>query len=178
VEKPTPSDTVPSGVVISTDPEAGTKVPKDTEVTLIVSSGPSEVSVPSLLGLTEQEAKDALTAAGLTLGTITQGTSPTAPLGKVIESNPETGTYATSGSVVDLIISNGKVEVPDVTSMNVTQAKNQLTGSGVGLKVVITTNEAGCTNPTPLGQTVLSQSIKPGPAKQGSTITLFVACNG
>jgi serine/threonine-protein kinase len=178
VEKPTPNDTVPSGVVISTDPEAGTKVPKDTEVTLIVSSGPSEVSVPSLLGLTEQEAKDALTAAGLTLGTITQGTSPTAPLGKVIESNPETGTYATSGSVVDLIISNGKVEVPDVTSMNVTQAKNQLTGSGVGLKVVITTNEAGCTNPTPLGQTVLSQSIKPGPAKQGSTITLFVACNG
>jgi serine/threonine-protein kinase len=178
VEKATPSDTVPSGVVISTDPEAGTKVPKDTEVTLIVSSGPSEVSVPSLLGLTEQEAKDALTASGLVLGTITQGTSPTAPLGKVIQSNPETGTYATSGSVVDLIISNGKVEVPDVTSMNVTQAKNQLTGSGVGLKVVITTNEAGCTNPTPLGQTVLSQSIKPGPAKQGSTITLFVACNG
>ena len=173
-----PSDTIAANTIISTDPAAGASVPKDTEVTVEVSSGAASVAVPSLLGLTEQQAKDALTTAGLVLGTITQGTSPTAPLGQVIQSNPQTGTFTTSGTTVDLIISNGKVDVPDVTSMNVTQAKNQLTGAGVGLKVVIATKDAGCTNNPPLGSMVLSQSITPGQAAQGSTITLYVACAG
>ena len=178
IEKGVPSDTVPADTIISTDPPAGASVPKATEITVTYSTGAAEVAIPSLLGKTEQEAKDALTAVGLVLGTITQSTSPTAALGKVIQSSPETGTYTASGSTVDLIISNGKVEVPDVTSMNVNQASTQLTGAGVGLKVQIGTTEVGCVNVPPQGQTVLSQSIAPGPAKQRSTITLFVACNG
>ena len=178
IEKGVPSDTVPADTIISTDPPAGASVPKATEITVTYSTGAAEVAIPSLLGKTEQEAKDALTAVGLILGTITQSTSPSAALGKVIQSSPETGTYTASGSTVDLIISNGKVEVPDVTSMNVNQASTQLTGAGVGLKVQIGTTEVGCVNVPPQGQTVLSQSIAPGPAKQRSTITLFVACNG
>ena len=178
LEKGVPSDTVPADTIISTDPPAGASVPKNTEITVTYSTGAAEVAIPSLLGKSEQEAEDALIAVGLVLGTITQSTSPTAPLGKVIQSSPETGTYTASGSTVDLIISNGKVEVPDVTSMNVNQASTQLTGAGVGLKVQIGTTEVGCVNVPPQGQTVLSQSIAPGPAKQRSTITLFVACNG
>jgi serine/threonine-protein kinase len=96
----------------------------------------------------------------------------------VIQSSPETGTYTTSGSAVDLIISNGKVDVPDVTSMSVSDATNQLQGASVGLKVLLATQEAGCTNAVPQGQLVLGQSIAPGSAKQHSTITLYVACNG
>ena len=178
LEKGVPSDTVPADTIISTDPPAGASVPKDTEIVVTYSTGAAEVAIPSLLGKTEQEAKDALIAVGLILGTITQSTSPTAPLGRVIQSSPETGIYTASGSTVDLIISNGKVEVPDVTSMNVNQASTQLSGAGVGLKVQIGTTEVGCANVPPQGQTVLSQSIAPGPAKQGSTITLFVACSG
>jgi serine/threonine-protein kinase len=178
LEKGVPSDTVPADTIISTDPPAGASVPKNTEIIVTYSTGAAEVAIPSLLGKSEQEAEDALIAVGLVLGTITQSTSPTAPLGKVIQSSPETGTYTASGSTVDLIISNGKVEVPDVTSMNVNQASTQLTGAGVGLKVQIGTTEVGCANVPPQGQTVLSQSIAPGPAKQRSTITLFVACNG
>lgn len=172
-----PSDTVAVDSVISTDPAAGVKAVKGSNIELTISTGPAQVAVPTLLGLTEAEAKDALTQAGLTLGTITQGTSPTVATGKVIQSNPQVGTYAASGSAVDLIISNGKVDVPDVTSMNVNQAKNQLSGASGGLKVVIATQEAGCTNNPPLGATVLSQSIPAGTTKQGSTITLYVACN-
>jgi len=178
VEKGVPSDTVPADTIISTDPPAGSSVPKETEITVTYSTGAAEVAVPSLLGKTEQEAKDALTAVGLILGTITPGTSPSAALGKVIQTSPETGTYTTSGSTVDLIISNGKVEVPDVTSMSVSAATAQLQGASVGLKVQLATNDAGCTNAVPQGQLVLSQSIAPGPAKQRSTIILYVACNG
>ena len=172
-----PSDTVAIDSVISSNPAAGETATKGSTIELTVSTGPSQVAVPTLLGLTETQAKDALTAAGLTLGTITQGTSPTVESGKVIQSNPQVGTYASSGSPVDLVISNGKVDVPDVTSMNVNQAKNQLSGASGGLKVVIGTKEVGCTNNPPLGSTVLSQSIPPGTTKQGSTITLYVACN-
>ena len=172
-----PSDTVAADTVISTDPAAGIKAAKGSNIELTVSTGPSEVAVPTLLGLTEAQAKDALTAAGLTLGTITQGTSPTVVSGKVIQSTPQVGTYAASGSPVDLIISNGKVDVPDVTSMNVSQANKQLSGASGGLKVVIATKETGCANNPPLGGTVLSQSIPAGTTKQGSTITLYVACN-
>ena len=172
-----PSDTVAIDTVISTDPPAGDTALKGSSIELTVSTGPSEVAVPTLLGLTEAQAKDALTKAGLALGTITQGTSPSVPLGKVIQSTPQVGTYASSGSTVDLIISNGKVEVPDVSSMNINQAKNQLSGATGGLKVMIDTKEVGCANNPPLGSTVLSQSIPAGTTRQGSTITLYVACN-
>lgn len=172
-----PSDTLAIDTVISTDPPAGDSAVKGSNIAITVSTGPSEVAVPTLLGLTEAQAKDALTQAGLTLGSITQGTSPSVALGKVIQSTPQVGTYASSGSTVDLIISNGKVDVPDVSSMNVNQAKNQLSGSSGGLKVLIDTQEVGCANIPPLGSVVLSQSIPAGSTKQGSTITLFVACN-
>jgi serine/threonine-protein kinase len=172
-----PSDTIAIDTVISTDPPAGDTALKGSNIELTVSTGPSEVAVPTLLGLTEAQAKDALTKAGLALGTITQGTSPSVPLGKVIQSTPQVGTYASSGSTVDLIISNGKVEVPDVSSMNINQAKNQLSGATGGLKVMIDTKEVGCANNPPLGSTVLSQSIPAGTTRQGSTITLYVACN-
>ena len=175
-EAKAPSDSVAIDTVISTDPAAGESVTKGSTVTITISTGPAEVAVPSLLGLTEAQAKDALIKAGLLLGTITPGTSPTAASGTVIQSTPEVGTYAASGSTVDLIISNGKVDVPDVTSMNVNQAKNQLSGASGGLKVVISTQEAGCTNNPPLGSVVLSQSIPAGTTKQGATITLYVAC--
>ncbi len=178
IQEEATSDTIPAGNIISTDPKAGIEAPKGTQVQVVVSTGPSEVAVPSLLGLTEEEAKAALAKAGLELGTITSGTSPTAPAGKVIESSPEVGTYTASGSTVDLIVSNGKVEVPDVSSMSLQDAIRQLTSTSVGLKVKIATQEAGCVNNPPQGTTVLGQSIKPGKAAQGSTITLYVACNG
>ncbi len=178
IQEEATSDTIPAGNIISTDPKAGIEAPKGTQVKVVVSTGPSEVAVPSLLGLTEEEAKAALAKAGLELGTITSGTSPTAPAGKVIESSPEVGTYTASGSTVDLIVSNGKVEVPDVSSMSLQDAIRQLTSTSIGLKVKIATQEAGCVNNPPQGTTVLGQSIKPGKAAQGSTITLYVACNG
>ena len=75
-------------------------------------------------------------------------------------------------------MSNGKVEVPDVSSMSLQDAIRQLTSTSVGLKVKIATQEAGCVNNPPQGTTVLGQSLKAGKAPQGSSITLYVACNG
>jgi serine/threonine-protein kinase len=45
-----PSDTVPQGRVIGTDPAAGTPLPRGSAVRLLVSSGPSLVPVPNMVG--------------------------------------------------------------------------------------------------------------------------------
>src|SRR5690606_6635350 len=55
---------VPAGSVISTDPPAGDEVELDHEVTLVVSSGPDALTVPKLDGMDQQQARNALAAAG------------------------------------------------------------------------------------------------------------------
>ena len=62
------SDTVPAGEVVGTVPGAGASVERDDVVTVQVSKGPDLVAVPSISGLSLQEAIGAIEAAGLTPG--------------------------------------------------------------------------------------------------------------
>ncbi len=59
------SDDVRSGLVIRAEPATGAKAPYDSEVTVFVSKGPDVVDVPDVVGMTVDEAYDALRAAGL-----------------------------------------------------------------------------------------------------------------
>jgi beta-lactam-binding protein with PASTA domain len=60
-----PNDTVPAGSVIRTDPGTDATVSKGSTVTLVVSTGPTQVAVPFVTGLTETQATQKLTEAGL-----------------------------------------------------------------------------------------------------------------
>ena len=168
------SDTVPADTIIRTDPAAGTKVPEKTVITVYVSSGKNTVKIPTLAGLTEAEAATALATAKLTLGTITQANSSTVAAGMVIESDPVINSDVAEGTVVNLIISNGKVMVPDVRNLGISEARDIMSAAEVGFTVSITTREV-CTG-TP-GTIVVDQSILPGLADQRSAIVLYVACN-
>jgi serine/threonine-protein kinase len=168
------SDTVPADTIIRTDPVAGTVVPDNTLITVYVSSGKNTVAVPSLVDMTEVDATAALTAAKLTLGTITQSNSASAAAGKVISSDPALGTQVAEGTAVNLIVSNGKVSVPDVRNLDIADAKTRLTAPEVGLSVSIATKDV-CTGTQ--GTIVVDQSILPGLAPQKSAIVLYVACN-
>ncbi len=168
------SDTVPADTVISTDPIAGTKVAENTTITVYVSSGSQLTMVPNLLGMTEQQATDALTAAKLNLGTITQGQSATYPAGQVISSDPLANTQIAPGTTINLVISNGKVMVPDVRNLSINDAKAQLSAPDIGLNVSIQTRNA-CSGTQ--GTIVLEQSIPAGLVAQKSSIILYVACN-
>ena len=53
-----PSDTVEEGRVIRTDPPADTVRPKGDAITVVVSSGPAEVNVISVVGLTRDEREE------------------------------------------------------------------------------------------------------------------------
>jgi serine/threonine protein kinase/beta-lactam-binding protein with PASTA domain len=168
------SDTVPVDTIISTDPPAGTKVSENTLITVYVSSGKGQVTVPDLTNLTEDAANTAITNAKLVLGTINQANSATVPQGQVISSDPVKGTQIAAGTSINLVVSNGQVLVPDVRNLDVTSATAQLKAPDVALSVSVTTAQP-CSGT--LGTTVLSQSILPGLTPAGSAIVLTVACN-
>ena len=73
----------------------------------ITTSGNQSVEVPTVVDLTEQEAKDALEAAGLKLGKTTREASPTVEEGRVISAKPSAKTKVKTGSAVDLVVSSG-----------------------------------------------------------------------
>jgi serine/threonine-protein kinase len=167
------SDTVPVDTIIRTDPVAGTAVGSRQVITVYVSTGANQVKVPSLVGLTESEAAGVLATFKLTLGTITQGNSGSVAVGKVIETLPALNTQVAEGSAVNLVISNGKVMVPDVRNLSISDARNVLSAPDIALPVSITTRET-CTGAA--GTIVVEQSIAPGLADQGSAIILYVGC--
>ncbi|MBO5303074.1 MAG: Stk1 family PASTA domain-containing Ser/Thr kinase [Lachnospiraceae bacterium] len=102
------SDTVASGMVISQNPTGGTEAKKGTVVTLTVSQGKEAVSVPDVYNKTQEEATNALTAAGLTVTSTTTDYSDTVEAGKVISQSIAAGKYVDAGSNISLVISMGK----------------------------------------------------------------------
>lgn len=169
-----PSDTVPADQIIRTDPVAGTVVPDNTLITVYVSSGKNTVAVPSLVGLDEAAAQAMLTSAKLTLGTITQSNSASVGEGKVISSDPSLNTQIAEGTAVNLVVSNGKVNVPDVVNLDIADARTQLTTPEVGYSVSVETRET-CDGTQ--GTIVTEQSVPAGLAPQKGAIILYVACN-
>ena len=168
------NETVPLDQVLRSDPAAGTRVPENTRITLYVSSGAQLILVPSLLGMTEEQAKVALTNAKLNIGTITQANSASALLGQVTATDPLTNAKVLPGTLVNLVISNGKVLVPDVRNLSIDDARSLLTAPDVSLTVSITTKTT-CTGTQ--GTIVVDQSIAAGLTNQMSAIVLYVGCN-
>ena len=168
------NETVPLDQVLRSDPAAGTRVPENTRITLYVSSGAQLILVPSLLGMTEEQAKVALTNAKLNIGTITQANSASALLGQVTATDPLTNAKVLPGTLVNLVISNGKVLVPDVRNLSIDDARSLLTAPDVSLTVSITTKTT-CTGTQ--GIIVVDQSIAAGLTNQMSAIVLYVGCN-
>ena len=170
------SETIEPNLVIRTDPPAGTKVAEGTMIILYVSSGKTQIVVPNLAGMTEAEAQVALQVAKLSLGSITEGSSSSVLKGQVISTDPIAGATVAQGSVVNLLISNGQVMVPDVTGLGLTEATRQLTGPDVGLIVEKSSLQPCLNDAAPLGVIVRQQSVPAGLVDAGSVITIYVDC--
>ena len=171
------SEDVPEGVVIRQVPEAGTLVLENTAITLYVSSGATEVTVPNLVGKSEADAVALIENQGLTVGSITVVGSPNVPEGVVIASDPVTNSRLPLGSVVNLVLSDGTVMVPDVRNLSVLEARSIMTGPTIGFAVSVEILDAATCTGTP-GTVVIEQSILPGEAAQLQTIILYVECVG
>ena len=171
------SEEVPEGVVIRQVPAAGTQVLSNTAITLYVSSGATEVTVPNLVAKSEADAVALIELQGLTVGTITVVGSPNVPEGIVIASDPVTNSRLPLGSVVNLILSDGTVQVPDIRNLTVLEARSIITGPSIGYTVSIEILDAALCTGTP-GNVVIEQSVLPGEAPQLQNMILYVECVG
>jgi eukaryotic-like serine/threonine-protein kinase len=167
------SDTFERNRVIRTDPKEGTKIEKNETVTLIVSSGRGQTTVPKLIGLPEADAIVKLHEAGLELGTRHGVDSTEANKGKVVGQNPNANVEVTKGQKVDIAVGNGPstVPVPTVINETVAQATAELEAKGFVVKHEVSTTGSCFFAPA---DRVCDQNPDGGTeAKKGSTVTIY-----
>ena len=157
---------VPEGKVIEQSVRPG-KLQWGKTVDLVVSKGPQEVSVPTVVGLKADNARGALEAAGFIVGEISVY-SDDVPLGKVVYIDPA-AEVAPEGSDITMAISLGPefkaLTMPDVRGMSVDQATAELESMGL---------QVGVRKSCP-GSTV--QETDPGAGREifeNDLVTLFV----
>jgi len=125
------------------------------------------VAVPGLSQQTLAQACQELTKSQLRCGSQSTASSGSVPKGEVISSMPAAGTVVTRGSVVNLVVSEGPLVVPDVLGLDYPAAAGVI--AGVGLEPRIGTT---CTGQSPR---VVSQVPSPGSAvPQGAAV--FFTC--
>ena len=158
----------PTGTVTAQDPPPGKVVEKGSRVRVNVSSGPADVTVPSVVGLSFEQATTTLRGQGFLVSRVDVDSER--PLGIVVDQSPS-GT-APKGTTVQLSVSKGPKQstVPDVTSQDEESARSTL--EAAGFRVTVTRQEV--TDPG-LDGIVLSQSPTGSTkAPQGSTVKIVV----
>ncbi len=161
-------EAVPAGVVLAQDPASGTPARHGTPVNLQVSKGPQPIPVPSVVGLDEDDAVDAIEAAGLKADVLKKKVNdPNVPKGSVAVQAPATGTL-TKGGTVTLTISDGPklVKVPSFVGKQATEARKGL--EALGFKVDVNNILGGFFG------TVRDQDPVNKDVPEGSVITLTV----
>ncbi|WP_352303160.1 PASTA domain-containing protein [Kineosporia sp. NBRC 101731] len=167
------SSDVTNGMVISSTPAGGDNIKKNGTVTLIVSKGPEMTTVPNVKGKTLDEAKEALEAAGLKVGTTTEKFNAKVDKGKVIASAPTADNKVTPGREVKLVISKGiePVTLDNVVNQNFDQAKALLESKGLVVEQVEQDYVQGGPNP---GTVTQQEPAATGQqVAKGSTVKLY-----
>jgi beta-lactam-binding protein with PASTA domain/serine/threonine protein kinase len=158
------SDTIPVGVVISTNPVAGTSWPQAKPVGITVSAGPP---LPNFVGQQFAAAQTEAQTGGYQLQQ--QTVSNSAAQGTIVGQSPGAGSPITKGEVVTVQVSNGppQVNIPNVQGLSVHDATQEL--EQAGFQVSLSRGPFG-------GNTVASYSPT-GQAPKGSTITIMTGFN-
>ncbi|GAA3941937.1 Stk1 family PASTA domain-containing Ser/Thr kinase [Actinoplanes auranticolor] len=125
------SDTIPQGVVISTDPKADAQLKPGATVTVVVSKGKAPITVPDLTGKNINDARGEAQRLGLNV--VEQYKDGDQPADQVIEQSPAPGTGAEKDDEIKLVVSKGppQVGVPDVNNQPCQQAKGVLESQGL-----------------------------------------------
>ncbi len=162
------SETVAPGLVIDTEPVAGTKVPDGGSITAVVSKGPERYAMPKVVGLSQAAAAAAITEANLKLGTVSQSYSASAAKGVVISASYAPGAKLKSGSTVELTVSRGPqpIKITDYTGKSAAAAKAALTKAGFKVKLTTANSDSVAKG------TVIAQSPAKGTGVKGDTVTV------
>ena len=164
------NNTAAKGQVVDQNPPPDTKADVGATVQLSVSTGPGQSPVPAVAGFTQDAATTSLKASGFDVQTVQIVDDATQQKGKVVSTDPASGSVVPVTTQITLRIASGKVGVPDVRTKNVSVAEATLTQLG------FTTQVTAVENATAVEGTVLEQDPVPSTVVDvGSKVTLTVA---
>jgi beta-lactam-binding protein with PASTA domain len=162
---------VPKDRVATQRPQPGEMADEGSTVTIIVSSGPGEASVPGVVGERLRVAERRMEEAGFETD-VRRETSDTVPRNRVISTSPPENSQLEKGRTVVLVVSSGpeQVEVPDVTGRSEDEARSAL--EAAGLRAEASQEESTEQEPG----TVLRQEPGGGArVDEGSSVAIVVA---
>ncbi|MCI8893073.1 MAG: Stk1 family PASTA domain-containing Ser/Thr kinase [Lachnospiraceae bacterium] len=180
-ETSVPSDK-PEGQIVNQSIKEGEEVAQNDTIDIEISSGPAssedpdeleEVSTPSIVNRTEEEAKRIIEAMGLKPMRGDYTYSDTIEDGKVVSQVPEAGVTAKKGDTVTYVLSRGgeDAEVPNVVNFPEEGARERLTNDGFAVGEVTQEYHSSI----PEGH-VIRQSVEGGAMRpRGTKIDLVIS---
>jgi eukaryotic-like serine/threonine-protein kinase len=165
-----PNAQTPPGYVYQQEPEPGTRQPKGSLVTILVSSGKPKVTVPSVVGRSRDTAVKELTERDLD-AMVVEVNSPDRPAGIVTAQDPRAGTVLVAGSSVRINVSKGPrpIAVPNAVGSSYEVAAAQLQSAG------FTVGRVDVESERPAGEVVAQTPPGNSTASRGSSVTLSVS---
>ena len=132
----------------------------------------SATGVPRVLGMSQAEAEQALTDAGLGVGDVDEGTHPTAQRGAVVWQDPPPGVVVPPRAAVNLTVSTGvqRVPVPDLAGYDAALAGPLIVAAGLVIRAVDSTQA-----PVPRGVVVNTRPPAGATLRPGAGVTLVVS---
>lgn len=160
----------PVNSIISQNPAANTKVKKNSIVTVVVSKGPDQLTVPDVYGLEKSQAETMLKNQGFTNIQEEQTYSNTTT-GCVISTDPARGEKASATDTITVTISLGPqqaqyVTVPGITGISPDMAKRKIQDAGL----VVGTENYEFSSTVPSGS--ITRSDPPAGSKVSSKSTV------
>lgn len=168
----TSSSAYPTGTIMQQTPPARTEFTTGTAVHLNVSTGLSMRTAPDLVGLTRQEAEDALFDSHLKTGLVTTDYNGEQPTGHVFQQSPDPGTLVYAGEEINLKISLGPWEGPDSEPPEADiRISHELVALGEQVKITVrATDNVGITKCT---LTVNGRDLTIDQNKQATYLAMF-----
>ncbi|GAA4730036.1 Stk1 family PASTA domain-containing Ser/Thr kinase [Isoptericola chiayiensis] len=159
----------PEGTLTRTDPESGTEVEVGSTVDVYFSGGPETFAMPDLTGLSLDQARSELEEAGLEEGEITEEASADVDADHVISTDPAPENAVNPGDSVNLTISNGQVDLPDLIGLSQSEAESRLDELGLNYS----TERQEVDDQADVGN-VVNQSPEAGSVTQDQRVTLTI----
>ncbi|CAL9471445.1 Serine_threonine-protein kinase PknB [Streptomyces sp. enrichment culture] len=168
-----PCEEQPQGKVCEQTPAQGTEVDKQTEVDLVVSTGAPKVTVPSVIGLSLEEARSKLEGDDYQLKVETEERETSDTPGTVLDQDPVKGKEVEKGSTITLVVAKAvaKSTVPDVIGQSSCEAAQaQMTASGL----VGTCSEQETDDPNQVGKVISTTPQAGQQVDKGSSVQIVL----
>ncbi|MBS0012254.1 MAG: PASTA domain-containing protein [Bacteroidales bacterium] len=132
---------VPRGCVVEQNPVAGFEVKKNRRIMVSINAfNPEMVEMPNLLDLSKRQALALIESSGLEIGKLNYKADLAVDyvLEQLYHGKPvEPGDSIQKGSVIDLVLGKGlsnlRTPIPDLTGMNITNARNRILGASLNI---------------------------------------------